>query len=353
MSFNPEALSPVALKRLIKRMRAAHETVLAAPVTQHHAQEIMAQTLGYANWHEAIQRSGLSLPTHEKPKTMNRNELPPPPLDALTSNDAWLSPKEMRALITTTTRSGKTVYQTVKNLLGDRNRTQQIFYPSLIIAMETAKSPLPALRLLATLTHREAPDVAGYAASLYQRLERLSPTQTPSDEWQQRAMAILLAQDMESFNIDAAGDLEDLAQLTTLKLALHSVTRKIGWPHKLEKKASKRLPAEVNLEVIEKMAQWALSDIHGDDAWDLLTSSFSRSPKKEDRQILLSMVMEIRRSEAPFLVLAKYLSPHDAFAGLLARLIDEAKREGTIMATWRAIGNLFGFSSDSQTDVSS
>lgn len=58
MPFQPDQMSPDTLRRLVKTQRRALAKVLNVDVPQHQAQEIVAQTLGYASWHEALTRVG-------------------------------------------------------------------------------------------------------------------------------------------------------------------------------------------------------------------------------------------------------------------------------------------------------
>lgn len=65
MPFQPDQMSPDSLRRLVKAQRRALHRVLGQTVPQHQAQEILAQTLGYASWHEALARVSASNPTSE------------------------------------------------------------------------------------------------------------------------------------------------------------------------------------------------------------------------------------------------------------------------------------------------
>jgi hypothetical protein len=54
MTFHPEALDMVQLKRLAKQMSRGSKAVLADnPLSLAQSQELLARTLGYENWHAA------------------------------------------------------------------------------------------------------------------------------------------------------------------------------------------------------------------------------------------------------------------------------------------------------------
>lgn len=65
MPFQPDQMSPESLRRLVKLQRRALAKVLGQKVPQHQAQEIVAQTLGHANWHDALAR----VQANDLPKT--------------------------------------------------------------------------------------------------------------------------------------------------------------------------------------------------------------------------------------------------------------------------------------------
>jgi hypothetical protein len=86
MPFQPDQMSPDTLRRLVKAQRRALAEVLGQQVPQHQAQEIVAQTLGYASWHEALIRVGRPpepepTPVSEAPRLIP-TPIPPARLDA-------------------------------------------------------------------------------------------------------------------------------------------------------------------------------------------------------------------------------------------------------------------------------
>lgn len=62
-AFQPNALSPNTLKKWVKTCRQKAPAILGRPLAQHEAQELIAQTLGHANWHVAMATLQTPVPT--------------------------------------------------------------------------------------------------------------------------------------------------------------------------------------------------------------------------------------------------------------------------------------------------
>jgi hypothetical protein len=64
-AFQPNALSLNTLKQWVKTLRKRAPAILGQPVTQATAQELVAQTLGHPNWHQAVATLKASTPSPE------------------------------------------------------------------------------------------------------------------------------------------------------------------------------------------------------------------------------------------------------------------------------------------------